>query len=80
VEDFLAVDEVDGSEDAPDEETRLVLSESMSAADAVSEVSAREQIHDEVEIISVVECGDHVGDEGGVESLEDLALVEHVFY
>lgn len=48
MEDLFAVDEVDGSEDAADEEAGLILCESVGAADAVSEVSAGEQIHDEV--------------------------------
>jgi len=80
VEYLFAVDVVHSGEYAGDEKLGLVFREALDIGEPAPEVSPRQQIHDEVEIVAVVEGAAHVGDEGRGQSLEYLALVEHVVH
>ena len=45
-------------------------------AKVVSEVASPEVLHDHVEVLTILEGGDHVDDEGVAELLEDGLLVD----
>ena len=53
------------------------LGETPVAADVVAEVAATEVVHDQVEVLAVLERIVHVHDEGVLELRKDLSLVDH---
>lgn len=78
VENSPFVNVLNRGDDAGDQKLRLVLAKFVSISQATPQVGSRQKIHHQVEVIPVVEGADHVSDEGGVESLQDLPLVEDV--
>lgn len=55
--------------------TGLFLCEASMLADVIPEVAAVEEVHHEIEVLSILEGIVHVDYEGVVELCEDLALV-----
>lgn len=56
----------------------MFLAKAMRAANSISQVASWKQIHDQIEVISIIESTDHVGDERGCETFENFALIEDV--
>ena len=81
--DVVAVDELQAENDAGREEfcsaraTALLFGEFAEAADVEAQVAAGEQVHDEVEVVSVLEGELHVDDEVVVVACEQSAFVEN---
>jgi hypothetical protein len=63
VEYFLLVDELNRGQDTSNEELGLLLCELMAEPYLIPEISTRQQIHDKVKVIPVIECADHIGNE-----------------
>lgn len=80
VEYLFAVDVVQGSEDAGNEKFCLLLSKTMDVCESAAKIGSRKQVHDQIEVVSVVESAAHVGDERGGESFQYFALIEYVIY
>ena len=57
--------------------TRYVFSESSVPADMVAQVSARQVVHHEVEVLSVLKRVIHVNNEEILELCKNLAFVDH---
>ncbi len=55
--------------------TGLFFGEAAHSADVVPEVSSFHEVHDEVEVLSVLEGVDHVDDERTPEVVEQLSLI-----
>ncbi len=80
MENLLAVDIVNRSEDAGYEKLCLLFSEALDVGESAPQVCAGQQIHDEVKVVPIVEGTAHVGDERRGQSLQYLPLVEHVVH
>jgi hypothetical protein len=57
--------------------TCLFLGESSVLADVVPKISTREQVHDKVKVLSVLEGVVHIDNEGVVKLRKDLPLIHH---
>lgn len=74
---FIGVDILESNEDVDCDEPDFLFSEAVLVADVVSQVATSEVVHDEVEVLMVLEGAFHVDEEGVAELAEDPALVEH---
>mgnify|MGYP006897425005 CR=1 FL=1 len=63
VKDLLFVNVLDRCHNASDQKFSLILSEFVGVGQSTSEVGSRQQIHDQVQVVPVIECTDHVGNE-----------------
>ena len=64
-------------EDAGDEESRLIFREPPLRADVVTEVSARHELHHEIEALLVLKGAVHVNQEGVLQLRQEPLLVKH---
>jgi hypothetical protein len=77
VDDFLAVHVLERHHDAGEEEAAFVFFELAAVAEMVAEVAAVAVVHDQVEVLPVLERADHVDQEGAAHLLQQLLLVHH---
>lgn len=78
MENLLSMNVLDWGENASDEKLSFILGKVLNIGKSASKVSSRQQIHDEIEVISVVEGATHVSYEGRRQSLKYFALVEDI--
>ena len=71
------MDEVEGGNNASNEELGLLLWESAFFIYVVAEIAALQQIHAQVQILSVLKCVQHIDDEVMVELSKDDSFVEN---
>ena len=74
---LIGVDILESNEDVDCNKPYFLLSETVFVADVVSQVTASKVIHDEVEVLMVLEGAFHIDKEGVVELAEYPTLVEH---
>ena len=72
------MDVLDWGNNAGHEEFSLVLGKFGGVGESAPKIGSWQEIHDEVEVIPVVESADHICDEGRVESLKNFPFVEDV--
>lgn len=63
VEYLLLVDELHRGQDASNQKLGLILRKLMAESNLIPEISARQQIHNQIQVIPVVEGADHIGNE-----------------
>ena len=56
--------------------TGLLLAKELIEAEMIAKISSSEVLHDHVEVLAVLEGGDHVDDEGIAELVEDCFFVD----
>ena len=70
------MDEVEGGNNASNEELGLLLCKSAFLVYVVAEVAALQQIHAQVKVLSVLKCIQHIDDEVMVELSKDDSFIE----
>ena len=75
MDDALVVDWLQGMDQTATEKLGLFLREPSVSGDMVSKITAKEEIHDEIQIFSILECVVSIDDEVRFDHLEYLELI-----